>query len=408
MKKIIRSAPGVALAVMLASCGGGSGSTIPAATATAVFRDSPVAGLYYENSNRSGYTDSQGRFAYVPGEPLTFWIGDLQLGTFTPTQDAATLSPGSLVPAGTTDRALIVSNIARLLQTADDDGNPANGITISTALDTAAMNWPVLNLDSNLDVDSAAATVLASIRSITTAAPSAYVSAAAAVNHLAASMDCAYTGAYVATFSPGTSTQSRVGLVLDGSGSVSALQYFTTGATAYAFHSPTTFDYSVLPADDSLTTTVQADASANAWLRYNFRLGESDHVWVNTTQTGATAFTGSDLAFARLAGKPDAGLRFEGIVRLSDGNDYLFVLEVPVAGTTVSGSLMDLHSGVSVALTGSVSGSTLAATASFSDRSIGISGSYSGTPPLWTATFTETANNVPVTQAVSTTGCALN
>ncbi|WP_152600192.1 pectinesterase family protein [Cellvibrio mixtus] len=109
-------------------------STAPT-LASGVFVDAFVAGISYRTETQSGVTNARGEFNYLPGETVTFSIGDLVFppvpakSIVTPLDMAQTLNPASPV----------VLNIARLLQTLDTDGDPANGITISpTAAQFAA------------------------------------------------------------------------------------------------------------------------------------------------------------------------------------------------------------------------------------------------------------------------------
>lgn len=94
-----------------------------------VFVDAFVAGIGYRTATQSGITNAQGEFNYLPGETVTFFIGALEFppilakGIVTPLDMAQSLNPSSP----------IVLNIARLLQSLDTDGNPANGISISPA-----------------------------------------------------------------------------------------------------------------------------------------------------------------------------------------------------------------------------------------------------------------------------------
>ena len=124
----------LALAVTLTACGGGgsssggNGSTEPEAPSkTGVFTDSAVAGIQYQTQpgNKSGKTNAFGEYDYVEGDTVTFRIGDTQLPAVTAT--------GRVTPADMADGndADVVTNVLRLLQTLDDDGNPDNGISIS-------------------------------------------------------------------------------------------------------------------------------------------------------------------------------------------------------------------------------------------------------------------------------------
>ncbi|WP_062058040.1 pectate lyase family protein [Cellvibrio sp. OA-2007] len=100
-----------------------------------VFVDAFVAGIGYRTQSQSGVTNARGEFNYLPGETVTFFIGDLVFppiparGLVTPLDMAQSLDPSSPM----------VLNIARLLQSLDSDGNPSNGITISPAAAQAAV-----------------------------------------------------------------------------------------------------------------------------------------------------------------------------------------------------------------------------------------------------------------------------
>lgn len=66
--------------LLFSGCGGRSDTkTIELLEGT--FVDSPVKGLYYTTSTQSGYTDVDGKFKYKPGENITFYIGNLSIGS---------------------------------------------------------------------------------------------------------------------------------------------------------------------------------------------------------------------------------------------------------------------------------------------------------------------------------------
>jgi len=140
-------------ALSLTACGGGSSSgssltddvldtTLPIDTTaetetsaaapdanllTGRFVDSAVSGLQYTTATQSGLTGSDGSFDYLPGETVTFSIGDIELPAV---PGAPLLTP--LDVFSTNDVADVrVVNLARLLQTLDVDALPDNGITIS-------------------------------------------------------------------------------------------------------------------------------------------------------------------------------------------------------------------------------------------------------------------------------------
>ena len=129
----------------IAACGGGGSSDTPAVSESppaesgsspniGVFLDSPVINIGYRTATLEGVTNSLGEYEYLPGETVTFFIGDLE---FPPVEASRTVTALDL--AGTADAsAPSVVNMIRLLQTLDQDGNPENGISISdTAIATA-------------------------------------------------------------------------------------------------------------------------------------------------------------------------------------------------------------------------------------------------------------------------------
>ncbi len=105
--------------------GGGGGDSTPSLQ-SGVFIDSIVDGLGYETATQSGYTEN-GTFKYFKGETVSFYIGNLLIG-----QGVAKskMSPIDLVSGATNASNATVTNICRLLQSLDYDGNPNNGIII--------------------------------------------------------------------------------------------------------------------------------------------------------------------------------------------------------------------------------------------------------------------------------------
>ncbi|UZJ43963.1 hypothetical protein OOT55_15065 [Marinimicrobium sp. C6131] len=109
----------------------GTGDDEPTAgSRTGTFVDSAVAGITFTNqpSGITGTTDAQGRFTFEPGDEVTFSIGDLSLP---PTTARGVVTP--LTIAGTDEPTdVVATNIARLLQTLDFDGDASNGIDIAS------------------------------------------------------------------------------------------------------------------------------------------------------------------------------------------------------------------------------------------------------------------------------------
>ena len=127
------------LLVVVTSCGGGSSDT-PAdqkndtpSTKTGVFVDGPVINIGYRTETIESVTNALGEYVYLPGETVTFFIGNLE---FPPVPATGVVTPLEL--AGTTDTSdPAVVNMIRLLQTLDKNGNP-DAIEITEAAKSIA------------------------------------------------------------------------------------------------------------------------------------------------------------------------------------------------------------------------------------------------------------------------------
>lgn len=116
--------------------GGNNGS----ASQQGTFIDSKVEGLEFNAGGLIGSTDADGTFAYDPNTPVTFFVGDIVLGTG---EGAPVMTPVSLVSTAHDETSGIVTNITRFLMTIDDDRDPTNGILISDAVRAAARGLTV-------------------------------------------------------------------------------------------------------------------------------------------------------------------------------------------------------------------------------------------------------------------------
>ncbi|GGF30724.1 CocE/NonD family hydrolase [Subtercola lobariae] len=95
----------------------------------------PIIGLKYDTPTESGLTNERGAYRYRKGEAVTFSIGGLVLGSVTGS-DRANLAQLVNRVDGKIDRLHdpIVTNLARFVQTLDDDGTVENGITLAPVL----------------------------------------------------------------------------------------------------------------------------------------------------------------------------------------------------------------------------------------------------------------------------------
>ncbi|MBI4460497.1 MAG: CocE/NonD family hydrolase [Acidobacteria bacterium] len=96
-----------------------------------------VEGLSYRTQTLNGITNSKGEFRYRPGETVTFSIGDMVIGS---NPGAKRLSSNNLVFGTNGDfgekygkklKKPMATNLARFVQSLDEDNNVENGITIS-------------------------------------------------------------------------------------------------------------------------------------------------------------------------------------------------------------------------------------------------------------------------------------
>ena len=156
--------------------GGGSSSDLSNNIKTGRLVDSAVAGIEYETSaGVTGLTNDNGEFRYKEGDTVTFRVGSLNFGTV----DAGKLITPKELAGGDSDKA---ANIARVLQTLDDDGIPDNGITITeNARERAGIQNPIDVATADLD---ASKSIILDVASDNTVKPVDLVSKEAAEEHL--------------------------------------------------------------------------------------------------------------------------------------------------------------------------------------------------------------------------------
>ena len=176
----------LAASVVLAACGGGGGGNSGAGdpapvTQQGYFIDSGVDGLSYSASpsGLSGVTSNGGQFDYKSGDVVTFYIGNLEIGAASGT---GIVTPLAL--ADTDDHTdTTATNISRLLQTLDEDGDPENGISLSQAVQDAAAELSGDNAEIDFGDDGFAAAAQNLVNTLDSNEP-ALVSEADAQDHL--------------------------------------------------------------------------------------------------------------------------------------------------------------------------------------------------------------------------------
>ena len=148
MKRFYISTLAAAAILSLSGCGGGGGSSAPAAaTVTGQFIDAAVAGLDYtcSGSGKVGVTNAEGEYTCNEGDSVEFSLGGYVLGSVTAANGIVT--PYTLSPSD----VKVAINIAQLLQTIDEDGDPTNGITISEEMKAKVKEADVALTDGDFD-----------------------------------------------------------------------------------------------------------------------------------------------------------------------------------------------------------------------------------------------------------------
>ena len=126
---------------LLGACGGGGSSSDTDNRATVaenenivikegVFLDSAVGGVEFVSGGQEGVTDENGTFLFEEGKTVRFSVGGVLIGE---SVAAEVITPVNLVEGGDLSSPAVV-NIARFLQTLDEDGDPTNGISVSTSI----------------------------------------------------------------------------------------------------------------------------------------------------------------------------------------------------------------------------------------------------------------------------------
>jgi hypothetical protein len=164
----------IVVAGLLSACSGDDEGPV-STVRTGTFVDSAVEGLAYATVTGQGLTNAAGEFTYMPGESVTFSIGDIRLPAIRATELITPLDVFS-----TDDiMAIEVQNLSRLLQTLDEDGNPENGIRLTAA---AAASAAGLSVDFASDeFDAMVSNLVANSGSTNTS----LVPASDAIDHLA-------------------------------------------------------------------------------------------------------------------------------------------------------------------------------------------------------------------------------
>lgn len=198
--------------------GGGGGGTATGGTATGVFKDSNVSGMTYVSGAQSGLTGTDGSFTYEVGNTVTFSVGGVTVGS---TTGKSLVTPIDLVTGGDSNNTQ-VQNIVRFLLMLDENGDPDDSITISSAVQAVSSTWSQVDFTTN-DLATELTTI---ISDAATADSTAHTlpTIATAQAHLESTLLCARAGAYRGTFSG--DDNGPFGILVDaGTGLLSGFAY---------------------------------------------------------------------------------------------------------------------------------------------------------------------------------------
>jgi predicted acyl esterase len=103
---------------------------------TGGFRDGPFVGLHYWTPSHEGVTDEKGRFSYRPGEPVTFFIGSLSIGTADAAPHLTLADLHGRDAVGAPDLTLPATvNRARFVLSLGREADLRNGVVIGKTVD---------------------------------------------------------------------------------------------------------------------------------------------------------------------------------------------------------------------------------------------------------------------------------
>ena len=221
--------------LFVVGCGGGGNETPSdrqpvARTAVGQFKDANVAGLSYISGGQSGVTDSEGRFTYEVGEPVMFSVGDVTLGE---TESKSVVTPVDLFEQGSSSSEPVL-NTVRFLISLDEDNDLSNGINIPEEVRELALQWTFIQvLSDSLDFEQQLERMRSNLQERFSRYESYEIPGnTTARNHLEATFQCSYAGAYIGTYD-GVDEGDFGILVSAADGRVSGLAYSTVHDEIY-------------------------------------------------------------------------------------------------------------------------------------------------------------------------------
>lgn len=197
-QRSFRSAPaGLAglLSLLVACSGGAGGADGPQGSSSPQgrFVDSAVEGLSFQGAGVAGTTDARGTFGYRSGEPVTFSVAGIPLGS---AEGRTVVSPLDLVSGEVRTDDPRVVNLARFLQSLDENLQPDDGIRIPEVVRTLDLGFE-LDFDQSPEAFASDATVQQALAALGIAT---LVPPVEAREHLDRSLLAELVGTYTGTY----------------------------------------------------------------------------------------------------------------------------------------------------------------------------------------------------------------
>ncbi|MEO0575700.1 MAG: hypothetical protein AAF004_09565 [Pseudomonadota bacterium] len=387
--------------VTVGGCGGGGGEEAvalppvpmppPVSDITeGVFKDSNVEGLGFVSGSQSGVTTADGRFFCETGEPVTFSIGAVELGT---TACATLVSPASLIGDGTLD-APGVLNMASLMFMLDSDEDESNGLSISPGLQTMAESWPQIDFMAT-DFLAQLTVPLSDVSSVEQRMPFNWTEVPTLLrDHLERTLGCAYSGVFVGQ------------LAGDSDGAVvirAHREVFYSNAydLEWIAYDPEEGQRSTIARFDVQMSPTFETSIINDPTEITGRFETADMIrgeWTLPRENARGTFVANRL------GSDRAAQRFSTSFSTNDGGFGVMVLEVD--GNEVTGEAFEITERSSFAVTGTIDGIDIVLTATSGAETINATGEIRRRH--FSADFSEVSGTLDIGGSFFGRGCRLN
>jgi hypothetical protein len=377
------------LPLYLVGCGGGGGgeTTATSTTLTGTVVDAAVQGLNYScaPSALSGITGANGSYSYKAGDTCSFAIGSISIGS---APADGVVSPIDFVTNGDSSNTTVL-NIVRTLMMLDADGIPGNGITLA----------PVRVSDfvaSAVTVDFSSLSFDADMSNVASALSVALPDSTVAQAHFEYSMRCAYSGAFVGSYS-GDSTGRWGGVVDPVTGMMVGALYDNNLQTLQAI---TGSGALALDQDRAFISGSSGGLGFTARLDTFYRVSGT---WTGTVDAVNVAGT---LSGERYAASSITAPAFRFVGGYTGDSSGFFALEAD-DNNNVAGQAYNPYSDELTPLTGTYNPGTGAISLHSADNAVTADGDYNSVTGEFTGTWTGLDGSTPISGDYAGHGCSM-